>query len=168
MTRELATVITLVAVAIALAVAVWAWRRRVRRDAHLVAPAGVMPAGAVIDARFPGLYVATTRAGEPLERLAIRGLTFRAKADLTVADAGVLLEATGSAPILLSPSLISGVGQATLAIDRVVEPGGLVRLSWRIDERTDVDSYFRPQQSSAVAVVEAIRRILPVTTGAAE
>ena len=46
------------------------------------------------------------------------------------------------------------------AIDRLVEPGGLVRLSWRA-ERTDgtsetVDSYLRPQDQSAQALAAAI------------
>ena len=44
------------------------WARRRRRDAGLHAPVGELPEDARILATFAGLYVATTRHGQPLER----------------------------------------------------------------------------------------------------
>ncbi len=56
--------------------------------------------------------------------------------------------------------------QSTVAIDRVVEPGGLVRVVWRTDDDTVVDSYLRPQDASARALADAVRGILtPTSTG---
>ena len=67
---------------------------------------------------------------------------------------------------MLTPDRIVDVGQSTVAIDRVVEPGGLTRLTWRTDAGTVVDSYFRPQDASARALADAIRGILtPTQTG---
>lgn len=163
MTREGALlVVVLVAVAL-LALGGWAWMRRARRDRGLVAPVAEAPSDAATLVVFPMLYVATTQHGAPLERLAIRGLAFRSRADLTVTDAGVALDLTGQPRVFLATGRIADVGQATVAIDRVVEPDGLVRLAWRLDEGTVVDSYLRPQDASARAVADAISGILTST-----
>lgn len=166
MTREGALlVIVLVAVAL-LGVLAWAWWRRSRRDAALVAPVGEAPADAAVRSIFPTLYVATTRHGEPLERLAIRGLGFRSRSDVTVTDAGVALDLTGQPRIWIGVPRIVEVAQATVTIDRVVERDGLVRLSWRLDDGTVVDSYLRPQDASARALADAVSGILlPTQTG---
>ncbi len=166
MTREGALLVT-VAVALALlALGVWAWRRRMRRDSGLAAPVGEAPAGTPVRAVFPALYVATTRHGEPLERLAVKGLAFRSRADVTVTDAGVAIDLTGQPRVFLAADRILDVAQSTVAIDRVVERDGLTRLDWRADDGTVVDSYFRPQDASARALADAVSGILlPSQTG---
>jgi hypothetical protein len=83
-----------------------------------------------------------------------------------VTDAGVALDLTGKARIFVTKDRIDSVGQATVAIDRVVEKDGLVRLAWRLDDGTVVDSYLRPQDASARALADAIAGILiPTQTG---
>lgn len=163
MTREGTLAITLIAVLVLLALLAWAWWRRSRRDAGLRAPIGDAPADAAVRATFSALYVATTRHGEPLERLAIKGLGFRSRADVTVTDAGLALDLTGQPRVFVPNDRITGVAQATVAIDRVVERDGLVRLSWRPDDVTVVDSYLRPQDASARALADAVAGILPPT-----
>lgn len=161
MTREGALLITVAVGVLVVALLAWAWRRRTRRDAGWSAPFGVPPAGAALAASFPVLYVATTRHGEPLERLAVRGLGFRARGDVGVSSAGIAIELTGQAPIFLPAARVTAVAQATVAIDRVVERDGLVRVSWLIDDDTTVDSYFRPQDASARALADALGALLP-------
>lgn len=169
MTREGALAVMIAVAVVLLAALAWAWWRRTRRDAGLHAPVGEAPADAVTVAAFPALYVATTRHGEPLERLAIRGLGFRSRAEVTVTDAGVALDLTGQPRVFVASGRIQGVAQATVAIDRVVEPDGLVRLAWRLDDGTVVDSYLRPQDSSARALTDVVAGILPPTqTGPAQ
>ncbi len=163
MTREGALVVTVVFAIALIAVLVWAWLRRTRRDAALTAPVGEAPDTAVVRASFPALYVATTRHGDPLERLAIRGLGFRSRSDLTITDAGLALDLTGQPRIFIAVDRIVDVGQATVAIDRVVERDGLVRLAWRLDDGTVVDSYLRPQDVSARALADAVSGILTST-----
>ena len=168
MNRE-GALLVMIAVAVALlALGAFAWRRRSRRDAGIVAPFGEAPDAAAVQTATSGFYVATTRHGEALERLAIRGLGFRSRVDLTVTDRGVALDLVGQPRMFVATASIDSVGLATTAIDRVVEPGGLVRLSWRA-ERTDgtsetVDSYLRPQDQSAQALAAAITAILPPST----
>lgn len=163
MTREGALGV-MIAVAVALvAVLAWAWWRRTRRDSGLASPVGEAPADAATLFTHEALYVATTRHGEPLERLAIRGLGFRSRADLTVTSAGVALDLTGQPRFFLPTERIVEVTQATVAIDRVVERDGLVRISWRVDAETVVDSYIRPQDASARVVSDEIGALLTLT-----
>lgn len=163
MTREGALAV-MIAVAVTLvAVLAWAWWRRTRRDSGLAAPVGEAPADAATLFTHEALYVATTRHGEPLERLAIRGLGFRSRADLTVTSAGVALDLTGQPRFFLPTERIVEVAQATVAIDRVVERDGLVRISWRVDAETVVDSYIRPQDASARVVSDEIGALLTLT-----
>ena len=168
MTREGALLVILGVVIVLIGLGVLAWRRRGRRDAGIIAPEGVLPAGAEVTSTTSGFYVATTRHDEPLERLAIAGLAFRARATVTVTDRGVELDLAGSAPLFLPTDRIAGVDLARVAIDRVVEPGGLVRLTWHA-ARTGgaselVDSYLRPQDASARALADAIAATLPETS----
>jgi hypothetical protein len=160
MTRELALII-IAGVAVALiAVLVFAWIRRTRRDADLAAPVGEIPDGAAVIGEYLALYVATTRHGESLERLAIKGLAFRSRATVTVTDAGVALDLTGAPRLFFSRERITDVAQATVAIDRVVERDGLVRLSWSVDDDTVVDTYLRPQDASTRSLAVAIGSLL--------
>ncbi len=155
MTREIALLI-IVAVTLALiGLGVWAWRRRTRRDAALTAPYGEIPDGATTRGAYAGFYVATTGHGEPLERLAIRGMAFRSRVEVTVTDRGIALDLTGQPRLFLPADRITEVAQATVAIDRVVEKDGLVRVTWRVADRL-VDSYLRAQDASARTLVTAI------------
>ena len=166
MSQQGALLVMVSVAVVLLAALVWAWVRRTRRDAAIAAPFGEAPAGAPVREVFSGLYVATTKHGEPLERLAIRGLAFRSKADLTITDAGVALDLTGSPRVFLPVERLTRAAQATVAIDRVVEPDGLVRLDWRTDDGMVVDTYFRPQDASARALADAVGDILlPTPTG---
>lgn len=163
MTREGALGV-MIAVAVALvAVLAWAWWRRTRRDSGLAAPVGEAPADAATLFTHEALYVATTRHGEPLERLAIRGLGFRSRTALTVTSAGIALDLTGQPRFFVPTERIVEVAQATVAIDRVVERDGLVRISWRVDAETIVDSYIRPQDASARVVSDEIGALLTLT-----
>ncbi|MFT4214822.1 MAG: hypothetical protein QM622_08615 [Microbacterium sp.] len=163
MTREGALLVMIAVVIALITVGVIAWLRRARRDAGFSAPFGELPEDAAVRLRSEGLYVATTRHDEPLERLAIRGLSFRSRADLTVTDSGVALDLVGAPRMSLGLDRIDGVTLANVAIDRVVEPGGLVRLTWRAGDRL-VDTYFRPQDGSARALRDAVTAILPRTS----
>ncbi|WP_292835822.1 hypothetical protein [Microbacterium sp.] len=162
MTREVALGLVVVLALVLVGLGVWAWTSRTRRDRGLTAPVGEIPDGAVVAGSFDAFYVATTAHDEPLERLAIRGLGFRSRATITVTSAGVALDLTGQRRMFVPVSAIAGVDLATVAIDRVVEPGGLVRLAWRIGEAT-VDTFLRAQDAHARTLEGAIAEILPRT-----
>ncbi|WP_298228799.1 hypothetical protein [Gryllotalpicola sp.] len=120
----------------------WGWRSRQKRSAHLIPPTSAPdhPGAELVSA--PLFYVATTEHGKPLERLAIRGLGFRARAQLIAYEAGAELSIPGERAVFIAASAITDVAPATVTIDKVVEKNGLIRVSWIIDG-TIVDSYLR-------------------------
>ncbi|MFT4220730.1 MAG: hypothetical protein QM611_09455, partial [Microbacterium sp.] len=138
-----------------------AWRRRARRDREPLAPSGEAPAGATPLGAFDAFYVATTKHEQPLERIAAPGLGFRSRAAVTVTDRGLALRLAGQDPIFLAPERLSDVGQSTVTIDRVVEAGGLTRLTWRTNAGGLVDTYLRPLDASAKTLADAIRPLVP-------
>ncbi|HWU47431.1 MAG TPA: hypothetical protein VN133_11800 [Humibacter sp.] len=148
----------------------WGWRRRSRRDLGLRVEHDIPGSLGVERLRFDAFYVATTVHERPLERLAIPGLGFRARAHLTVHDTGIVLELAGEPPVFVAAARIESADRATTTIDRVVEPGGLIRLAWRIaaspaaqgEPGTTVDSYLRPiAPEAAASFLQAITTIAP-------
>lgn len=167
MTREAAVLVMVAGAVVVLALMGWGWWRRTRRDAGLVPPAGDVPANAMVMRAFDGLYVATTAHDAPLERLAVRGLGFRARVTITVTDGAVVLDLPAENRVVITADRLVAVDQSTVAIDRVVEAEGLTRIAWRINDERVVDSFFRPQDASARALADAIRPLLsaPSSTG---
>ncbi len=143
MDRALPTIAIVAVLLVVLLLILMGWRRRVRRDAD--AGAGHTPPATRTEpvASVAVLYVATTKAGEPLERLALPGLAFRGRAVVDVFAEGVTLSITGEDPVHIPVGALDGVGAATFTIDRVVERDGLVRLSWTTSGRVAADSYLR-------------------------
>jgi hypothetical protein len=144
------------------------WRARGRRQSALSTAA--VPADELLGelrVAVTGLYVSTTTAGAPLDRVTLPGLGFRGRAAVSVFDAGVLIAVTGEPQVFVAADRIRSVGTSTWTIDRVVEEGGLVRLDWILESESptpsaDVESFFRienPEQSSRL--IEAITVLTP-------
>jgi hypothetical protein len=160
-TRLLIYVLIGFVVIIGLAVLGWMTRRRRQRSIPATVP---MPAdvGELI-AEFEGFYVSTTLDGQPLNRVAVRGLGFRARATIAVAAAGVVLDLPGNT-VFIPRADIREVTRSNYTIDRVVEPGGLVLLAWTLGD-TKLDSYLRVTETEAL--VSAIAQLVPSSTGKA-
>jgi len=142
------------------------WQARRRRQSHLEAPPPVPAELGAIIATFDALYVATTVAGDPLNRIAVRGLGFRARASVTVAESGIVLSLQGERDVFIPVTGLRAVTRATWTIDRVVERGGLVMVAWTLGT-DDVDSYLRLEQSQQL--IDAVLSIIgtPTTEGGA-
>lgn len=151
-TLVIAGVLILVFVGLALG-----WRARRRRQAALPALA-TPPAelGAAL-ASDDGFYVATTRADAPTDRIAVRGLGFRARAGIAVHPEGVVLSIAGQPDVFIPTSAIDGVGRATWTIDRVVGRDGLVFVRWSLGDVV-VDTNLRVADPEAL--VTALERIV--------
>ncbi len=162
MDRILPAVGILVVVALIFTLMALSWRARRRRQSglgELLAP----PAGLGKQIlREDLLYVATTRADAPLERIAVAGLGFRARAVVTVVASGIVLELAGRDAAFIPATAIRGVGRATWTIDRVVNTDGLVFVRWRLGD-TDVDSYLR--SVDPIALVAALEELVPARSG---
>jgi hypothetical protein len=178
MDRSIPTVITAVVLA-GLLVLMWrSWRARVRRDGGQAAGYPLPAVEAPVMASANAFYVATTPRARPLERLGIRGLGFRARAALTVTEAGLVLVIPGEEAVFIPASAIDLLAPATWTIDRVVETDGLLVLGWRLHETAatpagtgggyPVDSYFRiVDPAEAGRIDDAIRSIAAGAVGAA-
>lgn len=166
MDRTLPAVITGLVVIAVFALMWRSWQARRRRDSGLVAGYPAPDSGGATVVAADCFYVATTPRDQPLERLAITGLGFRARAEITVTDAGVWLSPRGESPVFLPAESIDLLSAATVAIDRVVEKDGLLRLGWRIaDSDLPVDSYLRiPDSADRRALTGAIRALSAATT----
>jgi len=118
------------------------WRSRQRRQADIGEPQS--PPADLGEPTFSDdlLYVASTRAGAPLDRIAIAGLGYRARATVETAPSGVVLDLAGRGPVFIPKESILGVGRATWTIDRVVDADGLIFLRWVLGT-TEIDSYLR-------------------------
>ncbi len=110
-----------VAVIITLAALGWTARRRRQRAIPATEPMPLDPGE--LRGEFDGFYVSTTLDGQPLTRVAVRGLGFRSRATVAVVDAGVILALPGN-DIFIPRATIREVTRANYTIDRVVEPGG--------------------------------------------
>lgn len=128
------------------------WRNRRRRQADL--DAVPVPPAELGDelAREQLLYVATTLAEQPLERVVAGGLGFRARAELVVARGGVVLVLAGRRPAFIPLAGIRGVGLASWTIDKGVDEGGLVFVRWVLGG-TPVDSYLRSDDPDRLLAV---------------
>ena len=139
-------------VAALIALAWWgmyrSWKRRTLSSAT-VRPthttSGVSQAEAI---SFPVLYVATTPKENPLQRLNLPGLAFRAKATVWVFPDLIEISPAGEESTTISPASFLGVRTARVAIDRAVEKDGLTALDWvatdmTTGERRLVTSFFR-------------------------
>lgn len=160
--RDTAIAITIAAALLVLLVMLLSWRRRLRRDSGISAPLGV-PEHAEVVRRDEVLYVSTTRHDEPLERLAVAPLAYRARGELAVTDRGVALCLDGAPTVFLASSRLVGVDRATVTIDRVVEPGGLIRIAWNADDDTIVDSYLRLATGDPTNLLSDLQGLVPAS-----
>jgi hypothetical protein len=144
--RVIPALVILAMIVVALVFMGLGWRNRRRRQAALdvvaVPPAEIGEELAVERV----LYVATTLAEQPLERVVVGGLAFRAKGEVRVTRGGLVLDLVGSRPAFIPVGDIRGVGLASWTIDKGVEEGGLVFVRWELGG-TSVDSYLRSDRS---------------------
>jgi hypothetical protein len=144
-----------------LALMLFGWRARRRRQAGVAAPHAAPAELGRSLGTFEGKYVATTSAGEPLDRIAVHNLGFRGAASLTVTESGLLVQRPGSDDAWIPKAELRGWRRATWTIDRVVEPDGLHLVEWALGEKP-VDSYFR--MATPAAFESALDALLERTT----
>ena len=162
MDRATSTTIVIAVILLALAGMVLGWRSRQKRQAHLPRPDTVPAETGAELYGAEALYVATTLADDELNRVAVVGLGFRARAMITVTEAGVILSLAGTPEAFIARAALRAIDRATYTIDRVVERGGLVRVGWTLGD-TPVDSYLRLTDPTDVfALIAAVNALLPI------
>jgi hypothetical protein len=138
MTKELFALLSagfVALLALAAVLGILAKRRR-QRDIEPPLPWTDAVPSLVVEA----LYVATSRAGDPYQRIFAHGLGFRGRTQLAIDAAGVQLVADRR-EMRIPADRIRGVSRATWTIDRVVEPGGIIVIAHTLG--AEVDTYLR-------------------------
>ncbi|MBT2499893.1 hypothetical protein J7E25_12405 [Agromyces sp. ISL-38] len=164
MDKWIGAIVSLAIVSLAVWLMYRSWRRRTVRDESLSAyPVPVSHAEPLLETEV--LYVATTPIGEPLERLAVQGLAYRGSARIEVLPEGLILRIAGESTSFIPADRLAGAELASYAIDRGVEPEGLIAVTWIASERAieappRVDSYLRARYPGDPArIIQAINDI---------
>ena len=124
------------------------WRNRQSRQADL-APLPVVPEGKVKGVE--GVYVATTTAGDWMDRIAVHELGVRSTADLAVSEAGLIFHRQGAADVFIPVDHLTGVRTDRGIAGKVTaEKSGLVVVTWNHDGRA-LDTGFRPRRKADTA-----------------
>jgi hypothetical protein len=154
-------VIVIALIAAALSLMFISWQRRRRRDVSLAtvrdgnnSEVRVLEVGC--------FYVSTTPRSEPLERLAIPGLAFRARANVGLSRAGVAIEPRGEIDTFIPASQLRGVRAADATIDRSAGRGSLTALDWTAANGVEITSFLRiPNRLDRSLFIETVKTFLP-------
>lgn len=153
--------LTLGIVVVIVALMALGWRNRLRRQSDVPAPPEIPGDLGPVLYEAAGQYVATTTAGDWLDRIAVHGLGLRGNAVASVHPEGVLLTRTGARTVfipradLISVQLVSGM------TGKFVEKEGLVVITWHLGTER-VDTGFRTRHAAHKAqLAAAVAALLP-------
>ena len=170
MTKEYLLTLVLAFFVILVGLMAVGWYTRRRRQRNIPSPLPVPADTGTVLAEFRGFYVSTTPDGEPLNRVAVRGLGFRARATVTVTETGVVVSLPAN-DFFIPVTDLREVTRASYTIDRVVEAGGLVLIAWTLGggyagNAVRLDSYFRVDETQQL--VDAVAGLIPGTVSTDE
>ncbi|HBH57938.1 MAG TPA: hypothetical protein DDY41_07280 [Arthrobacter bacterium] len=146
-TKLLTGLITAVLVAVVLVMIGLGWRNRLRRQADVEPLPAVPEAPGVPVAGAEGQYVASTTAGDWLDRIAVHSLGIRTNAVLTVYAHGVLFDRTGAPALYIPAGSLTAVRQESGMAGKFVEKDGLLVLTWNLGTH-ELDTGFRTRRGA--------------------
>jgi hypothetical protein len=136
------------------------WRNRLRRQSDVEQLPAVPAELSLPLAGADGQYVATTTAGDWLDRIAVRGLGIRTNAELTVHPEGALFERSGAGPLFIPADRLTGIRQDSGMAGKFVEKDGLLVVSWTLGSR-ELDTGFRTRRADdKPAILEAFQELI--------
>ncbi|MEU4192198.1 hypothetical protein AB0E69_09885 [Kribbella sp. NPDC026611] len=128
------------------------WRNRQSRQADL-SPLPAVPEDKTRGVE--GIYVATTSAGDWMDRIAVHELGVRATADLAVSEAGLIFHRQGAADVFIPADQLTAVRTDRGIAGKVTaEKSGLVVVTWTHAGR-ELDTGFRPRRKADTAALTA-------------
>lgn len=123
------------------------WRNRLRRQSDIEQLPAVPPELGAPLVAADGQYVASTTAGDWLDRIAVHGLGIRTNARLTVHPEGVLMDRSGARALFIPTATLSGIRQDSGMAGKFVEKDGLLVLSWTLGAH-QLDTGFRTRRAA--------------------
>lgn len=137
------------------------WRNRLRRQSdvdQLPALPGV-PGAPLLSAE--GQYVASTTAGDWLDRIAVHGLGIRTNAVLSVYPHGVLFDRSGAPAVYIPAADLTAIRQDSGMAGKFVEKDGLVVVRWKLGTH-ELDTGFRTRRAAEKnALFESLQQLIP-------
>ncbi|MEZ2389608.1 hypothetical protein AB6813_08645 [bacterium RCC_150] len=160
MDKILPGLIVLSAVLVVFALLALGWRNRLKRQADVErlpdVPEALSPAVVVV----PGQYVASTTAGDWLDRIAVHGLGIRSNAELSVHAEGVLFDRSGAGPLFVPRAALRETRQDSGMAGKFVEKDGLVVITWILGGR-ELDTGFRTRiAADKQHLIEALQELI--------
>ncbi|MTE15033.1 PH-like domain-containing protein [Nocardia aurantiaca] len=122
-----------------------AWTGRAKKQASAIGDLPAVPAdcGAQLLEPTTGLYLGSTLAPSWIQRITVGDLGFRATAELTRFERGILLERDGAATIWIPQESITAVRAERGHAGKVMTEDGVLVIRWTLPTGTEVDTGFR-------------------------
>lgn len=160
MEKYVMAIITVVVFGALILLALNAWRKKiVLQEATFTAPREALEFFGDLLVQAKGFYVATTHAGNHLERIAAYGLGARGFAQVMVLSEGVLIVRNGERPLAIDRASLRLVSTNQVAIDKAVERGGLISIDW-VQDSTDLSTHLRiPDPIELGKVFQEVKKI---------
>lgn len=140
------------------------WRNRATRQAHLPKPPEV-PDGLAPVPAVAGLYVATTTAGDLLDRVVVHGLGNRGRAELYLRTEGLLIDRTGEPSLWIPRESLRDVRLARGQAQKAFEAGGVILVRWALGDH-ELETGFRADDPDEhVATASALSGLVTTSGG---
>ncbi|MGV9612546.1 PH-like domain-containing protein [Nocardia xishanensis] len=121
------------------------WRNRAARQQARIGELPPVPAelGAQVLEPTTGMYLGSTIAPSWQDRIAVGDLGFRATAELTRFERGILLERDGATVIWIPHESITAVRTERGHAGKVMTEDGVLVIRWKLPTGTEIDTGFR-------------------------
>lgn len=159
-TKLLTGIITVAIIAVVLLMIWTGWRNRLKRQADVEELPDVPAAPGTALESAEGQYVASTTAGDWLDRIAVHGLGLRTNATLAVYPHGVLFDRSGAPAVYIPAADLTAVRQDSGMAGKFVEKDGLLVLSWKLGSH-ELDTGFRTRRAADKATLfESLQHLI--------
>lgn len=131
MSKQLIAAICLAIFLVLAGLASRSWRKRAAaQESEFSAPFEALEFFGELLTQVKAFYVSTTLDSNHLERIKAYGLGSRGIAQVLVFTEGLLIVRNGERPLAIDRAQLVAISTTQVAIDKVVEPQGLLSVSW--------------------------------------
>ncbi|MFJ6544851.1 PH-like domain-containing protein [Streptomyces sp. NPDC091385] len=142
----------------------WKWRGTLQSDVPELPGVPEDPGPARLS--MSGRYHGSTTAGQWLDRIVAHGLGTRSRVELTLTDAGLVVERPGATDFFVPVSVLRGARLDKGIAGKVLTEGGLLIVTWAHGDKL-IDSGFRSDRAAEhTEWVDTLNHLINDTEGA--